>query len=45
MNQPDPTYYLPEEDDPARFVAIDGDLLDIALLPDDDERDSAQDAA
>jgi hypothetical protein len=41
---PDPTMYM-HDDDLAVFVAIDGDLLDLALVTDEDDRDSAQDAA
>lgn len=36
INQPDPLYVL-REDDPAQFEAIDGDLLDIRLIADEDE--------
>lgn len=36
--QHDPTYEL-REDDPAQHVAVDGDLLDVRLLPDTDTCD------
>lgn len=38
MNAYDPTYEL-REDDPAQHVAVDGDLLDVRLLPDTDACD------